>query len=174
MFNAIHCFEWSDPLFTQCPSLGIVGPIGLGCSSASFKVILRPVSDVPERHLGFPFGPFRSKGWSIIDLWLVHSVTTTVDYILMLMIGSPSMRLLGHHGNHLWCDLMQASLFCIVVLPLELFLGPWSASIACILILLVHCIAIVNEGGKSSNLWGAPCHAICVLFPLIPTVFLLS
>ena len=61
--------------------------------------------------------------------------------------------------------------FCIVALPLELFLWPWSSSIPCIFVL---CITLVVEGGKSSNLWGAPCHANCMLFPLITTASLLS
>ena len=68
-----------------------------------------------------------------------------------------------------WC---RRPYFSIVVMPLELFLVPWSTSIPCIIILCVH--ALVDEGGKSSNLWGAPCHANCRLFPLIPTTFVLS
>ena len=35
-----------------------------------------PLSDVPERHLGFPIGPIGLKGRSIIDRhWLIHPLS---------------------------------------------------------------------------------------------------
>jgi len=69
-----------------------------------------------------------------------------------LKIGSSLLRLLGHHGDHCRCVLMQASLICIVVLPLELSLGPWSPSIH---LFLVICVALVDDDdGKLSNCEG--------------------
>jgi len=65
---------------------------------------------------------------------------------------------------------MQASLFGIVVLRLELFLAPW-------LIIDPLCcfVGIAGDGvWKIKQFVRLPCHAICMLFSLIPTVFALS
>jgi len=68
-----------------------------------------------------------------------------------LRIGSPSMRLLGQHGNHFWCVLIQASLFGIVAAPLELSLGPWSIfdPLFGYRVVLVYLLLLVREENRA-------------------------
>jgi len=83
--------------FAQCASLG-------GSDSKlsdACRLVYWPVSDVPERHLGFPVEPIGPKGRSLLDR-LAGSVTAAV------VIHSPNFYdwiaihgLLGHHGEPL-------------------------------------------------------------------------
>jgi len=72
--------------------------ISIQCSKASAicRLVYWPVSDVPEGHLGFPFGPFDLKGQSVIDrlilsiqLWDLHAAPT-----VWLTFGSFFTRLI--------------------------------------------------------------------------------
>jgi len=71
------------------------------------------------------------------------------------MTGLSFVRLLGHHGNHFWCVLIQASLFGTVVLRLVVFLAPWSNIDPSLLVIWFSVLLSVDESdGKWSNCEG--------------------